>query len=274
MSDKEYNIIVSTKDGIQNNSYLNNGATEANLTYRAIKSGENIIELTNLSGNAQAVFIKNNTYKQEDVDYNAVFTIESIGLEKTVSSKKFELPEDAKSVNANGIYDGVKRNNTVSLDAIDDFADSYSNAYDMFDRMASKSAGEVTKFYGDYSVVYKPSETGKGTVTSDFGGVDRTAAAEFVKTEGYINVTLTYNEDEYVLTIYNDDKDNIDVTKNGVAGYKVTILKTEEDGSYVAQLFNPSGNFVIVQKDANGAYSLIASDGACENNDLVFGYYK
>ena len=79
-SDKEYNMVFETKNNIQKNDFWDNGAETSNTQYTALQSGthEYVFDVT---GNAQAVFVKYNTY-DSDTTENAKITINSIKLVK------------------------------------------------------------------------------------------------------------------------------------------------------------------------------------------------
>ena len=74
-------VVFSTKNNIQNDSYWGNGSTEANVRYNTIVTGTQDYTYTDWSGEAQAVFIKYNTYGSDRTDA-AKFTVNSIKLVK------------------------------------------------------------------------------------------------------------------------------------------------------------------------------------------------
>lgn len=143
----DYPVVFSTKNNIQNDSYWGNGSTEANVRYNTIVTGTQDYTYTDWSGEAQAVFIKYNTYGSDRTDA-AKFTVNSIKPVKNTDVcvyKAESLSSDATvMINSTTKYGDVSFNLNDALQ----YAEDYNTVLEFAENISARTGGSVTKYLG------------------------------------------------------------------------------------------------------------------------------
>lgn len=277
----DYPVVFSTKNNIQNDSYWGNGSTEANVRYNTIVTGTQDYTYTDWSGEAQAVFIKYNTYGSDRTDA-AKFTVNSIKLVKNTDVcvyKAESLSSDATvMINSTTKYGDVSFNLNDALQ----YAEDYNTVLEFAENISGRTGGSVTKYLGtdgeDGDVTYTATgdKTGKLEVNLTESDVHRVADVTYETTDDYIRAVVKFPANTGIFTVYKSDPNTVhgERIKNGVTKSPYTLKFTRiAEGEYEVEGTTPAGNMFKATKRIDD-YTVAITKSVVESKGITVEYLE
>lgn len=270
-SENEYPWLAATKSNISTNDYWDENMIQANNSYLVVYKGTRNYTFDNWSGEAQAIFVKYNTYVDQGETARtdrAEFTINSIKLVKKdgLSVNKYEISDVSEDTM---IYlDNSSEYGTVSMNMADVNAcvREYDSLYEIVSRMSARNSGIVTKYFSDESYIsYSADES---TVTHVNG--ENEVVSDVVFTEVTGGIQAEFVRDDVVTTVmaYESEPDVLYINKNG-EDYEITYTKDGDD--YEIVITNGWDEYISYSLDGS-TYTIFATPGLVDEYDLIVKY--
>ena len=158
---------------------------------------------------------------------------------------------------------------TFDLDMVNGYIEEYETIWDFADTLSKKTAGSITKYFGDGEASYTATGALTGTFHVKNGSLDKTASVVFERTDEYITATIKFPATTYVATVTSAEKNKSTVVKNGEYNYYLEHEK-RADG-YTATVLTPSKYLAVFDKTGD-VYSYVASKDFVEKYNVSTEY--